>query len=484
MALFEYRAYSKHPAIKKQAEVLVNLMLSERSRKPSADKRNKLMKWMKTVIAGLYLIGGYQRGDVQIPTGRNLYQGNTRRSSMYRSELLDCFLWLRSNGYIEMTKPAHQHNNAKWTPASYKLTSKWLEVAVQFCPYQARTEQIIQSVTRNPLAPIIELRKDGKRMRLNAHPDKWLWTTRIKTYNKRLESHQFSLNGEILPPVIFSVTRIFNDGSFHRGGRYYSTAQGMKSQNRLCLFIDNEVVVEVDYRGLHPALLYQRAGLPEPTKDSYTIDGYPRKLVKKAFNILINRQKPTPATRSFIYYLNKNKQQYVDEKYPTAPTIDKSYCIALEQAIRGHHNGIEHFFCTGVGLELQNHDSLLCGAVFDYFLVKTNSIVLAVHDSFIVKQSDMMHLSEALKLAEIAVAKQLNTSYREPELEAEVAYPVANYSELVTAAFGPSIKTTFPPLNIATQHLNQELELMDDVLSLADEDADVIADDDAAESLN
>jgi len=344
---------------------------------------------------------------------------------------------------------------------------------VQFCPYQARQEQIIQSITRNLDAPLIELRKDGKRMRLNHHADKWLWLKRIQTYNSRLKSHQFRLNGELLPPVIFSLTRIFNDGAFNRGGRYYSTFQGFKSQLRLFITIDDEPVVEVDYKGLHPSLLYQRAGLEEPSKDAYTIDGYPRKLVKKAFNILINRKKPAPATNSLIFYLNKNKQQYVDDKHPKVPTVDKDYCLALEQAIRDHHKPIKHFFCTGVGLELQNHDSLLCSYIFDYFLIKTGSIVLAVHDSFIVKQSDIPHLAEAIRYAEMTVARQLNTAYREPELESEVIAETAQYSELLSAAFEDSVDTRYvAEESIAVDDLNQELELMDDVLSLADEDAD------------
>lgn len=473
MPLFEYRAYSKHPIISKQAKVLVEEMLTSYKRKPSTARRGSLTKWMKTAISALYLIGGYQKGDVQIPTSRNLYQGSTRRSPMYQSELLDCLKWLIKSGYAEMTKPAYQNETGKWTSASYRLTRKWLAVAVQFSPYLAKQEQIIQSITRNPNAPLIELRKAGKKIRLNHHQDKWRWVKRIQAYNSRLESHQFRLNGELLPPVIFSLTRIFNDGSFNRGGRYYSTFQGFKSQLRLFITINDEPVIEVDYKGLHPSLLYQRAGLPEPTKDAYTIDGYPRKLVKKAFNILINRKKPAPATNSFIFYLNKNKQQYVDDKYPTAPTVDKAYCLALEQAIRDHHKPIEHFFCTGVGLELQNHDSLLCSSVFDYFLIKTDSVVLAVHDSFIVKQSDIPHLAEAIRYAEMTVANELNTAYREPELESEVITETAQYSELLTSAFGDSINTRYiAEESLAFDNLNQELELMDDVLSLADEDAD------------
>jgi len=472
MPLFEYRAYSKHPVIKLQAQALIEEMLKDYRRKPSRARRSNLTKWMKTAISALYFIGGYQRGDVQIPTGQNHYKGSTRRSPMYQNELLDCLKWLIMNSYVEMTKPAHQNETGKWTPASYRLTRKWFDVAKHFCPYRERQEQIIQSIIRNPQAPLIELRKNGKRMRLNQHPDKWLWLDRIEAYNKRLELHEIRLNRELIPPVVFSLTRIFNDGVFTRGGRYYSTFQGFKSQLRLMLTIDGEPVIEVDYKGLHPSLLYQRAGLPEPSEDAYTIEGYPRKLVKKAFNILINRKKPAPATGSLIFYLNKNKKEYVDDKHPQPPIIDKLYCEALEKAIRDHHKSIEQFFCSGIGLELQNHDSLLCGSIFDYFLVKTDSIVLAVHDSFIVKQSDVHHLAEALRLAESVVAKALNKTYREPELEAEVAKPLPNYDELLFAAFGQTIATkTTAEEAILQEYLNQELELLDDIQSLADADA-------------
>jgi hypothetical protein len=228
----------------------------------------------------------------------------------------------------------------------------------------------------------------------------------------------------------------------------------------------------VDYRGLHPSLLNQRAGLEEPKEDAYTIDGYPRKLVKKAFNILINRKKPAPATKSLIFYLNKNKKEYVDDKHPIPPTIDTAYCEALERAIRDHHKPIEHFFCTGVGLKLQNHDSLLCSHIFDYFLAKTGSIVLAVHDSFIVKQSDMQHLAEAFKYAEANVAKSLGVPYREPLLEAERITEIDSYKQDLNQYFGSIIDSKMTEEESLLTNLNKELELLDDVESLADEDAD------------
>lgn len=93
------------------------------------------------------------------------------------------------------------------------------------------------------------------------------------------------------------------------------------------------------------------------------------------------------------------------------------------------------------------------------------------------KQSDIPNLAEAIRYAEVTVAKQLNTAYREPELESEVTTETAQYSELLSSAFGDSINTRYiAEESIAVDNLNRELESMDDVLSLADEDADADAD--------
>ena len=47
MPLFEYKAYSKHPAIVRQAEVLVEEMHSLRKRKPDKKSKAQYFKWMK-----------------------------------------------------------------------------------------------------------------------------------------------------------------------------------------------------------------------------------------------------------------------------------------------------------------------------------------------------------------------------------------------------------------------------------------------------
>lgn len=470
MTTFQYKAYSNHPEVNAYAETLLTELLATYQRKPSEKRQNELRKWMKVAVAGLYLAGCYQRNTVQIPTGRTIYHGKDQRSPLHHPALLLVFEWLIEAGYLTKVREAHQADGIHWVPATYELSRKWLAVCCLVSPVTAKKEAIIKRITRNPAAPAVELRQDGKRLPLKRHPEKFIWNDRIKAYNNRLTRHEFRVNGELLAPMLLSITRIFSDGSYSKGGRYYSNFQQFKSQLRLLTTIDGEAVAEIDYKSLHPSLLYQRAGLPEPKEDAYTIAGYPRKLIKKAFNILINRKKSAPATHSLIYFLSREKEI----RELVGQPINTSYCEALEAAIRKHHKDIEHFFCTGVGLELQQHDSQLCSHILDYFLIKTDSIVLTVHDSFICKQSELPILADAIKYAEIAVARAMNTLVREPLLEAEVIKASTGYEQLLDDAFGGRITTNIAEEERINSYLHEELTLMDDIYRDVDADGDVI----------
>ena len=470
MPTFQYKAYSKHPEVNAYSETLLDELVATYQRKPNEKRQKTLRKWMKVAVAGLYLAGCYKRNTVQITRSRGLYYGKSQRSPMHHPELLKIFEWLIEAGYLNKVKEAHQADGVHWVPATYELSRKWIDVCCLVSPVTAKNEAIIRSITRNPAAPAVELRQDGKRLPLKSHPEKSIWNARVKAYNNRLTKHEFRLNRELLAPVLLSITRIFSDGSYSKGGRYYSNFQQFKSQLRLFTTIDGEPVAEIDYKSLHPSLLYQRAGMTESKEDAYTIAGYPRKLVKKAFNILINRKKPAPATQSLVYFLNKDREVREAAQQP----INAAYCEALEAAIRNHHKDIEHYFCSGVGLELQHHDSQLCSHILDYFLIKTDSIVLTVHDSFICKQSELPILAEAIKYAENTVARAMNTVFREPLLEAEVIKASEGFEQLLDNAFGSSISSNITEEDAINSYLHQELPEIGDIYVDVDADEDVI----------
>ena len=104
---------------------------------------------------------------------------------------------------------------------------------------------------------------------------------------------------------------------------------------------------------------------------------------------------------------------------------------ALERRLRDYLKPIECYFCQGVGLQLQHYDSQLVSHVIDYFMVKTDSVVIPIHDSFLVKQRDLPDLIEAIHYAEVILAKEINRSIRVPELKIEASRLEPGYSETI-----------------------------------------------------
>lgn len=82
------------------------------------------------------------------------------------------------------------------------------------------------------------------------------------------------------------LRRVFANNSFSAGGRFYGGWwQGIPSEYRKYIEIDDSITVELDYATLQPRLLYAQHGRDAP-KDSYILPGWGdelRPVVKKAF---------------------------------------------------------------------------------------------------------------------------------------------------------------------------------------------------------
>lgn len=415
---FNYRASSEHPSIRAQANYLVSLMLATRIRQPNIERRIVLEHWMAIAIAGLQAARLYESNDIQIPRNKNHYYGKTQRSLMYQPELLDCFDWLIDNDFLILTKK-HSHSASRKIaiPASYRITQKWIEMAKLFPPPPPGT------IVRNRLSPFVELRDESKRVVTGVdHPSLPLWKQRLSDYDDQLSNHVFEYDEVRLEPALFSLTRIFNQSRYDKGGRYFSAFQQWPATQRSLLKIDGKSVLEVDYKSLHPSLLYHRVGQDCPS-DPYTVAGYDRNQVKVAFNIIINRSNPIDCWRSFSYYLHMEKE----------PAMD------LEASLRRLHHPIEQYFGSGIGPDLQYFDSLLCGAAVDKMMENTGAIVLPVHDSFIVKEDCLEAISDALDYAEKIAAKDMG--YRPRRVFSLKSEPLGSESftnQELSSAFVPT----------------------------------------------
>ena len=184
---------------------------------------------------------------------------------------------------------------------------------------------------------------------------------------------------DIVPRLSGGVVRIFND-DFSSGGRFYALGQGnwqgMSATDRARIRIDNQPVIEIDFKALHPTLLYAEAGMPPPP-DPYALPDWPRPLVKKALLVLLNAATDLSARRALA-----SDDAMAEVALPSTQEAFRA-ADALISELRQLHAPIAHAFGTDAGIRLMRQDSDLAANVLAR-LAAQGIIALPVHDSFLV----------------------------------------------------------------------------------------------------
>jgi hypothetical protein len=199
-------------------------------------------------------------------------------------------------------------------------------------------------------------------------PDQAVRAVLTRERGKRAEeaAHPFDLTAR-------QLYRVFNNSSWEEGGRFYGGWwQSIPKELRRFVTIDGKQTVEVDYSGLHAAILFAESGLVA-SDDPYArcfpddIYGAMRPIVKKTFNALLNA-KSIKALSSFNDY---------DPKRTGMTWSDfKDYIVSCFPEVREHIG-------TGVGTRLQRKDADLAEEVMLRFS-EMQYPCLPVHDSFLV----------------------------------------------------------------------------------------------------
>ena len=217
----------------------------------------------------------------------------------------------------------------------------------------------------------------------------WIKDTDYKGLNgklKKADKSEFNPNDKYL-------VRIFNDTGFRLGGRFYHGAwQALPKEYRPYITINHQAVVELDYKHLHPSLMYGKVGIKElPSQfDSYTLDleGFTpahRNAIKNAFQCLINTNSKTSA-------IDAIKSKGLAKLFPFGP-------VELVEHLLHKHTPIKHFFFNKeLGKELQRIDSDIAEYCMLEMIKRHNTVVLPVHDSFIVQQDMLKALQEVMLL--------------------------------------------------------------------------------------
>jgi len=186
-------------------------------------------------------------------------------------------------------------------------------------------------------------------------------------------------------PIDFSartLTRIFSNGSFKEGGRFYrGWWQNVPKKYRKHITIDMKRTSEFDFSQLNPHMIYFAYNKELGSEDAYdrVLNGEHRDLVKSAFNAMIQA-----STR-----LNTCPRD-ID------PSIADMSWGELRDRIIESHKSIAHLFFDGIGNRLQFEDSCICESVMLHFAAM-DAPALPVHDSFIMHHGFGGELEESMR---------------------------------------------------------------------------------------
>ena len=177
------------------------------------------------------------------------------------------------------------------------------------------------------------------------------------------------------------VYRVFNNGSFKEGGRFYGAWWiGCPGILRKYITINGEPTVELDYGGIHINILYafKRKNFAELHTDAYEIveNDPDRKLNKLILLTAYNAGTPEETAKAVFksarddgikHKLGLKKHQQVYDKL---------------ELLKQKHSQIAGYIAQGYGSKLQYHDSCVLEQLVKLF-TKLKIPILTVHDSII-----------------------------------------------------------------------------------------------------
>lgn len=187
------------------------------------------------------------------------------------------------------------------------------------------------------------------------------------------------------------LRRVFNDGTFERGGRLFGGFwQNMKAERRrMDLLVAGEPGVELDYGQMALRLLYAKVGAEPPPGDLYDIpeltaqlwpgEPPPRDGIKKIINAALSSERSQSRVPQGARDLIPRRFRYLDLLGP----------------IQRHHDAVVDHFFTGIGVELMRAESdLMVELLLD--LKWQRIVALPIHDAVVVAEGDQERTMETM----------------------------------------------------------------------------------------
>lgn len=215
----------------------------------------------------------------------------------------------------------------------------------------------------------------------------------LQAFNKIIQNSTIKIDNNFLGKDQFY--RVFNDGCFTLGGRFYSLKlTNFPKKQRKYLKANDTNLIELDFKEMQPSLLYNK-NQQTFKGDVYSLKGIntksisektKRKIAKKCFLIMLNCSSEDGAHRSLINYLTKNN---------LAPNGTNRAVLAktiIDEMMKNHGMIKDHFFKgKTTGLELTFIESQIAERIILHF-AENSQIIIPIHDSFLVtsQNKDML----------------------------------------------------------------------------------------------
>lgn len=199
------------------------------------------------------------------------------------------------------------------------------------------------------------------------------------------------------------VHRVFNNGAWDQGGRYYgSWWLECPKLLRKHITINGNPTVELDYTGIHIHLLYaiEKINYAATGEDPYELEGFPiREANKFIMLIAVNAENEEDCIKGVW-------KRIVDKRKTQEYGIQNHQQIRdILHALKAKHSKIADHIASGYGVRLQFIDSCIAEQIVNFF-TQRNIPILTVHDSFICSQLDEQTLLDQMRIAYTKIINQ------------------------------------------------------------------------------
>lgn len=210
----------------------------------------------------------------------------------------------------------------------------------------------------------------------------------VSTYNRFMLSQSILVNGQ-RPKGLIQLYRVFNNGTFSEGGRFYGAFWvNQPKEDRKTITINGEPVTGLDFSSCHLSLVYANAGIKAPEGDLYDIPSVDRKTAKQ-----IN-----------MYALAGKKMSSCISMVAREKNIDEAIVKQGFQEFLEKHAAVSDKFFIRHNMTLMRQESDITNEVLKK-AVELGIPVLPVHDGYITTASNREELRTLMREAYAAISQ-------------------------------------------------------------------------------